>query len=431
MRKILTGCLMYFICLNGIFAQDIDYAKKVIKDLCSEQMFGRGYVNEGDKKAAEYIRKEYQDSKLLFFENATDHTKGDFFQEYGFQVNAFPYTVSAKIDEYDLIPGEDFIVDAACPNVSGSFDILFVDSSTVDNSAEFDQFQKKNLHNTFIVVDGIKGKKLLKQNIADDILRNKYKARGLIFANQEKLTWSAATEWAAFPSIYITKGNLLRYQQKIMLTVEPDLIKHATQNVIGYIKGTQFPDSFIVFSAHYDHLGMMGRAALFPGANDNASGVAMMLDIMKYYAKNKPKYSIAFMAFSGEEVGLFGSYYYTQHPLFELKKISMLINLDLMGTGDKGMTVVNATLYPKEFQDLQIINVTKDYLPTVNSRGKAQNSDHYFFTENGVKAFYFYLMGDYHYYHDVYDLPEVLTLSKYNEAFKLITEFTNDYCSGQ
>jgi Zn-dependent M28 family amino/carboxypeptidase len=201
--------------------------------------------------------------------------------------------------------------------------------------------------------------------------------------------------------------------------------------VIGYIKGSQYPDSFIVFSAHYDHLGMMGKWALFPGANDNASGVAMMLDIMHHYAKSKPKYSIAFMAFSGEEVGLFGSYYYTQHPLFDLRQISMLINLDLMGTGDKGMTVVNATLFPKEFQDIQVINLTKDYLPTVNPRGKAQNSDHYFFSENGVKAFYFYLMGEYHYYHDVYDLPEVLTLSKYNEAFKLIVDFTDDYCSGK
>ena len=108
----------------------------------------------------------------------------------------------------------------------------------------------------------------------------------------------------------------------------------------------------------------------------------------------------------------------------------MLINLDLIGTGDKGMTVVNATLFPKEFQDLQFINISKDYLITVNPRGKAQNSDHYYFTENGVKAFYFYLMGDYHFYHDVYDLAEVLTLSKYNEAFKLIVEFTNEYQSG-
>jgi aminopeptidase YwaD len=171
----------------------------------------------------------------------------------------------------------------------------------------------------------------------------------------------------------------------------------------------------------------MGKWAMFPGANDNASGVAMMLDIMNYYKEHPPKYSIAFIAFSGEEAGLFGSYYYTEHPLFPLSNISLLLNLDLMGTGDKGMTVVNATLFPREFDDLKIINITNGYLVDVKSRGKAQNSDHYYFSENGVKAFFFYLMGEYKYYHDIYDTPEALTLSRYNEAFKLITDFVNEY----
>ena len=68
-----------------------------------------------------------------------------------------------------------------------------------------------------------------------------------------------------------------------------------------------------------------------------------------------------------------------------------------------------------------------DYLPTIASRGKAQNSDHYYFTENGVKSFFFYLMGDYQFYHDVDDKADSLPLSKYNEAFKLIQKFTDNY----
>ncbi len=421
MRTCIVAYVVFLCCIQNLCAQNIEYARRVIKDLGSEQLFGRGYVKEGDKKAAEYIRKEYQEAGLLFFDK-------DFYQEYGFQINSFPYNVSLKVEDRELVPGEEFIVDATCPNVNGNYELFFVDSSTIDNSSEFEAFQKKVWRNTFLVVDGIKGKKLIHQDIADKVLKNGFKARGLIYSNQEKLTWSAATEWAAFPIVYLLKGSLLRHQLKINIVVEAELKPHSTQNVIGYFKGTQFPDSFIVFSAHYDHLGMMGRWALFPGANDNASGVAMILDIMNYYKKHPPKYSIAFMAFSGEEAGLFGSYYYTQHPLFELNKISLLMNLDLMATGDKGMTVVNATLFPNEFRLLQNINIANDYLPTVNSRGKAQNSDHYYFSENGVKAFFFYLMGDYHFYHDVYDTPEAVSLSKYNEAFKLIVDFTNEYC---
>src|SRR5690606_25921598 len=117
--------------------------------------------------------------------------------------------------------------------------------------------------------------------------------------------------------------------RKITVEIQPEYRSHNARNVIGYIKGTAFPDSFIVFSAHYDHLGMMGKQALFPGANDNASGVAMMLDIMHHYKKNPPAYSVCFMAFAGEEAGLLGSYYYTEKPLFPLGQIAMLINLDL------------------------------------------------------------------------------------------------------
>ncbi|MBW7846147.1 MAG: M28 family peptidase, partial [Bacteroidia bacterium] len=160
---------------------------------------------------------------------------------------------------------------------------------------------------------------------------------------------------------------------------------------------------------------------------DNASGVAMLLDLMRYYNENKPKYNVAFLFFSGEEAGLFGSYYYTQNPLFPLKKIALLLNLDLMGTGDKGLTAVNATLFKEEFELLQMVNMEGEYLSKIAPRGVAKNSDHYYFTENGVKSFFFYLMGDYHFYHDVFDTEQALPLSNYRNSFLLITDFVKEY----
>ena len=90
-----------------------------------------------------------------------------------------------------------------------------------------------------------------------------------------------------------------------------------------------------MFSAHYDHLGMMGTTAIMNGANDNASGTAMMLTLMEYYSKNKPEYSLLFIAFGGEEAGLIGSKFYVENPTVPLKKIKSLLlfwqiqNLDL------------------------------------------------------------------------------------------------------
>lgn len=400
-------------------AQDKAYAKSVIATLCSEEMAGRGYVNDGDKKAATFISSEFKKAGLQSF-------GPDYFQSFGFPVNTFPGQVDVMFDETQLMPGEDFIVSPGCSNVNGVFPLIWIDSALVDNTAEFEKVEKQFLRNTFLVIDGLKEAKCIHTDRVQKILSNQVKARGLVFANQEKLTWSVATEWDAFPKLYVMKGQIKRYQLKMTIKVLAEIKTHGTQNVIGYIKGSTYPDSFIVLTAHYDHLGKMGNWALFPGANDNASGTAMMLDMAKYFSKNKPAYSIVFMAFAGEEAGLFGSYYYTEHPLFSLKDISMLINLDLMGTGDKGMTVVNATVFPQEFQQLQVINITNGYLDDVKSRGKAKNSDHYYFTEKGVKSFFFYLMGDYHFYHDVFDTAEALPLSKYDQAFSLIRDFITE-----
>lgn len=420
MKKYLVLLVMIGFSLCRLAAQDIEYAKKVVNDLCSPEMAGRGYVRNGCKKAADYIKNEYSRQGLSSF-------GGDYFQSFGFQAIAYPYRVEITIDGKDLITGEDFIVSSGCPRINGIFNVFFVDSSTIDNPGELKAFEQLSFYKTFLVVDGIKNKKFNNQEIANKILKNGYKARGLIFANQEKLTWSVSLDWDAYPVIYMLKGAIKRHQLSINIIVETEANDYSVNNVIGYVKGTQYPDSFIVLTAHYDHLGMLGHYALFPGANDNASGVAMMLDLMKTIRRNPLKYSVVFMAFAAEEAGLLGSLYYTENPLFPLEKISMLINLDLMGTGDKGMTVVNATLFPKEFQQLQLINITKDYLPAVNSRGKAANSDHYYFTEKGVKAFYFYLMGEYKYYHDVNDSPEALTFSRYNQAFSLIFDFISEY----
>jgi Zn-dependent M28 family amino/carboxypeptidase len=110
-------------------------------------------------------------------------------------------------------------------------------------------------------------------------------------------------------------------------------------------------DTFIVLTAHLDHLGTMGKNVFFPGAHDNASGCAMVLNLAKYYSmrKCKPHYGLVFMFFSGEELGLLGSRFYTEHPLFPLSKIKFLINLDLMGSGDEGVQIVNSTIYKKQY----------------------------------------------------------------------------------
>ncbi|GAB5409005.1 MAG: hypothetical protein BalsKO_13700 [Balneolaceae bacterium] len=196
---------------------------------------------------------------------------------------------------------------------------------------------------------------------------------------------------------------------------------YKTQNVIGYLNGEN-NDSTIVIMAHYDHFGKMGNA-LFPGANDNASGTAMILSLAKHFSENKPRYTTIFIAFGGEELGLLGSKFFVENPLFDLSKVKFLMNFDLAGTGDDGIQVVNGSVYRDQFDRLTSINDEQNLLPQVKIRGKACNSDHCFFDEAGVPGFYIYTLGGTRAYHDVYDRFETLPFTEFEDYFRLMVEF--------
>jgi hypothetical protein len=117
-----------------------------------------------------------------------------------------------------------------------------------------------------------------------------------------------------------------------------------THNVVGWLEGTNpaLKDEFVVIGAHYDHLGMGGpgsgsraidTVAVHNGADDNASGVAGLLELAQYFAdrKNRPERSLLFIAFGAEEMGLIGSKYFVENPLIDLSKIMAMINLDMIG----------------------------------------------------------------------------------------------------
>ncbi len=130
-------------------------------------------------------------------------------------------------------------------------------------------------------------------------------------------------------------------------------VKVKTQNVVAVLKGTVYPDEYVVLGAHYDHLGYGGWGSgsrkpdlheIHNGADDNASGTASLIELAEYFgtSPHKPKRSILFMAFGAEEMGLLGSKFFTSHPLIDLKKIRIMINMDMVGRlnpQSKGLTV--------------------------------------------------------------------------------------------
>jgi Zn-dependent M28 family amino/carboxypeptidase len=103
-------------------------------------------------------------------------------------------------------------------------------------------------------------------------------------------------------------------------------------NIVGYIKGKT--DKIMVISAHYDHLGVKD-GKVFNGADDDASGVVAVLAYAEYFSKHQPKYTMIFVAFDAEEMGLQGSKYFVAHAPVNLKDIAININMDMIAHNDK------------------------------------------------------------------------------------------------
>ncbi len=401
------------------FAQEIKkgdayyYARKVVDTMASESMHGRGYVNDGDKIAANYIKSEYHKLGLKTF---TDN----YYQSFSFPINTFPDTVFMSLDGRGLITGKDYIVFAHSPAAKGTYPVVIADDELVQHKNRLKKFLKQDFNNKIVIVNDT-GKE---DTELHNMLGNSLHAKAIV-ALKDKLTWSTAQSTNDYPLFEVLRTSV-NNPKEISFNIRSKLIpNYKSQNVIGYVEGSVYPDSFIVFSAHYDHLGQMGTDVYFPGANDNASGCAMLLNLAKYYSmpEHKPSCSIVFIAFGSEEVGLLGSKYYTEHPLFPLKQIKFLLNMDIMGTGEEGVTVVNGTLFISEFDKLQQINTDNNFIKEVKIRGKAANSDHYHFSEKGVRAFFIYSRGGIKAYHDIYDKAETLPLNEFQNIYQLIIKF--------
>jgi len=129
MNRISIGILSLILWFHAkqLIAQDVAYARACIKTLCSEEFFGRGYVQNGDKIAANFIRQEFVKNKLI--------PLGDkYFQNLGFPVIYYPNEVSIRLDDQLVFAGNDYILNPGCPSIKGSYKILVIDSAMVDNT---------------------------------------------------------------------------------------------------------------------------------------------------------------------------------------------------------------------------------------------------------------------------------------------------------
>lgn len=200
--------------------------------------------------------------------------------------------------------------------------------------------------------------------------------------------------------------------------------KGTGKNVIGYLN--KKAKNTIVIGGHYDHLGYesagsrhTGDPAIHNGADDNASGIAAMLMMAEYFKDKKLKSNILFIAFSGEEKGLFGSKAFVENPTIDLKKVNYMINMDMIGKLNEEKTIVingagTSPLWKSSFEKLNV-----DGIQIVTTDSGIGPSDHTSFYLKDLPALHFFT-GNHEHYHKPSDDVEIVNFEGIRSVGKYI-----------
>ena len=209
------------------------------------------------------------------------------------------------------------------------------------------------------------------------------------------------------------------------------------ENVLGYIEGTDLKEELIIITAHYDHLGKHDSLT-FNGADDDGSGTVATLEIAEAFmlakkAGNGPRRSVLIMPVSGEEKGLLGSKYYTDHPIYPLENTVANLNIDMIGRLDDWHDTAN---YVYLIGADRLSQELHDISETVNSKHIGLNldykfneeddpnryyyrSDHYNFAKNNIPVI-FYFNGVHEDYHKASDTVDKIDFKKIETITRLV-----------
>jgi len=213
---------------------------------------------------------------------------------------------------------------------------------------------------------------------------------------------------------------------------------YPSENVLAFIEGTDKKEEIIVISAHYDHLGIKGRK-IYNGADDDGSGTSAIMEIAQAFQQavengNGPRRSFLFLHVTGEEIGLFGSKYYVQNPVFPLKNTVTNLNIDMIGRVDKAhkknpnfVYVIGSEKLSKELKEVSeksnetYTNLSLDYrFDDENDPNRFYyRSDHYNFAKNGIPII-FYFNGTHKDYHQESDTVDKINFEILEKRTKLV-----------
>lgn len=230
------------------------------------------------------------------------------------------------------------------------------------------------------------------------------------------------------------------FPAELMISFNKEVQTLSASNILGVIEGSDKKDEWVVISAHYDHVGTIG-GKIHPGADDDGSGTVGLLELADAFSKAKaagkgPRRNILFLAVSGEEKGLWGSEYYSNHPVYPLDKTSLDINIDMIGRKDDKLNSVDSNNHVYLIGDDKLSSELTNYVDSINNLyiklitdrkyndPKDPNrlyfrSDHYNFARKGVPIIFFF-DGIHKDYHKPSDTPDKINYDLYEKRTRLV-----------
>ena len=415
MRKI----TLIFLLVAGLSvqlpAQDFPHFKRVVRELSSSRYQGRGYAKGGANKAGKYLEKEFRKA------GADEVT----LQPFTIDINTFPGRMEMWADGKKLRAGVDFSMREYSPGVHGEFPVYFVDTLDFNPDRLFEDLAKPENEGCLVCCD----------------FWFTYKHRA-VFSRLQKAgecanagllyTWTAPIKfYKAYgekvvdkPIVWVTP-EAIEGVKRVKVNVDNEFLKdYGLFNVIAKVEGARH-DSCYVFTAHYDHLGNLGKKVYYPGANDNASGTAAIVTLAAHYARQRPRFDMYFVAFSGEDANLRGSTYFANHPVVPLEQIKFLFNIDMIGDDNPEQYCEVSDAGMSRYSRFEAVNEAQHLFTRLKRGELAANSDHYPFAVRGVPCIF--LENEegsaFQYYHTPADNMKTVRLDSYEPVFKLVTGF--------
>ena len=396
-------------------AQDLPHFKRVVKELSSARYQGRGYARGGANKAGLFLEKEFRKAGV---DEVT-------LQPFTIDINTFCGAMEMRADGKKLRAGVDFSMREYSPGVKGEFPVFFVDTLNFDPDRLLEDLSRPENADCMVCCDfwfTYRHREVFSKLQKKGSCTN----AGLLY------TWAAPIKFfKAYgekvvdkPIIWVTP-EAIEGVKRVKINVQNEFLRnYELFNVIAKVEGRKH-DSCYVFTAHYDHLGNLGRKVYYPGANDNASGTATIVTLAAYYAKNKPEYDMYFVAFSGEDANLRGSTYFAEHPAVPLEQVRYLFNIDMIGDDNPVQYCEVSDAGMPQYALFEEVNARLHLFEALDRGELAANSDHYPFAVRGVPCIFLENQegSAFQYYHTPADNIKTVRFQSYEPVFRLITGF--------